>query len=151
MDSENKGGQPTAYTPEKAALICWRMMKGESLRQICRDPAMPNRDTVYNWLVLFPEFSDQYMRCRDIQADEMFDEILEIADLKSSDYRVDEYGNEKPDHEHIQRSRLRIDTRKWYLSKVLPKKYGDKSDESKTQEAPSVEGTVINGLDNASI
>ena len=141
-------GRPTEYTPEKAAIICVRLRRGESLRQICRDEDMPHRDTVYYWLHQFPEFSDQYARAKECQADEMFDEILEIADYKSDDYRVDEYGNEKPNYENIQRSRLRVDTRKWYLSKVLPKRYGDQS--NSTPPAPP-EVNNINGASDGSL
>mgnify|MGYP003335998155 FL=1 len=54
------------------------------------------------------------------------DELDEIAGHKSNDYYVDDEGKLKPDLEHIARSRLRIDTRKWMLSKMLPKVYGDK-------------------------
>jgi Bacteriophage Sf6, terminase small subunit-like len=32
------------------------------------------------------------------------------------------------DAEHVQRSRLRVEARKWLLSKALPKVYGDKLD-----------------------
>jgi hypothetical protein len=62
----------------------------------------------------------------------MFDELNEIADDGSNDYmekeRQDGSSFTVVDSEHIQRSRLRVDTRKWYLSKVLPKKFGDKVD-----------------------
>jgi hypothetical protein len=57
----------------------------------------------------------------------MFEELLEIADDGSNDWTIrtnksgDEY--EVANTEVVQRSRLRIDVRKWYLSKVLPKKF----------------------------
>jgi hypothetical protein len=58
----------------------------------------------------------------------MADQLLEIADDGSGDYRLDSHGNLVVDHEHIARCRLRIDTRKWYLAKLAPKRYGDKVD-----------------------
>jgi hypothetical protein len=54
------------------------------------------------------------------------DEALEIADETSDDWITTEDGKKILDHEHVQRSRLRVDTRKWAASKLAPKKYGDK-------------------------
>lgn len=56
----------------------------------------------------------------------MADELLEISDDGLNDRMVDDDGNERIDYDHIARSRLRVDTRKWLLSKALPKIYGDK-------------------------
>jgi hypothetical protein len=56
------------------------------------------------------------------------EEIIEIADDAASDKFTDANGNERVDNEHINRSRLRVDTRKWLMSKLAPKKYGDKVD-----------------------
>lgn len=57
----------------------------------------------------------------------MVDEIIEIAGDSSRDTCIDEDGIERTDHGVINCSRLCVDTRKWYASKVLPKKYGDSS------------------------
>ncbi len=61
-----------------------------------------------------------------MQADALFDEALEIADDASGDWAVDKDGKKTLDHENIQRSRLRVDTRKWAAGKLAPKRYGDK-------------------------
>ena len=73
-----------------------------------------------------PEFSEQYARAREAQADKLAEEALQIADDGRSDTYLDAEGNERTDNEVIQRSRLRVDTRKWLASKMAPKKYGDK-------------------------
>ncbi len=72
------------------------------------------------------DFSEQYARARDLQADKLFDEALEIADETSDDWIRTEDGKKILDHEHVQRSRLRVDTRKWAAGKLAPKRYGDK-------------------------
>ena len=54
------------------------------------------------------------------------DDLDEIARDRRGDFVVNEEGKLVPDMEHIMRSRLRIDTRKWLLGKVLPRVYGDK-------------------------
>ena len=122
-------GRPTAYSKDIAADILARIMGGESLRSICRDEAMPARSTVHLWLAKNADFSDQYARACDIRAEEMFDEMFEIADDGTNDWMLRGSGEdaiEVTNHENIQRSRLRIDTRKWALSKMNPKKYGEK-------------------------
>lgn len=109
--------------------ICGRMAEGETLRQICRDPAMPARSTVYRWLSKNPSFADQYARAREALVESWADEIIDIADDGTTDYitKVGRNGAEYEavDQEHIQRSRLRVDSRRWLLSKLNPGQYGD--------------------------
>lgn len=123
-----KGGRPSIHTQELADLICQRLASGESLRQICEnDDEMPNACTVHLWVVQDRDgFSKQYADARGAQALRWADEILTIADDGFNDTYVDEKGNGRVDQDVVQRSRLRVDTRKWLLSKVLPKVYGDK-------------------------
>lgn len=94
---------------------------------------MPEARTIHYWLLDKDKeaFFQQYARARGIQAEVMFDEILEIADDGSNDLMTITKGNssyEMEDKEVTNRSKLRVDSRKWYLSKVLPKKFGDKMD-----------------------
>lgn len=128
-------GRPSSFTQEIGDNICHRIASGESLRGICRDDDMPAASTVFNWLSGSSEavrpFVEQYARARSIQADALVDEILEISDDATNDWMVRE-GNAAEgsvyalNGEHVQRSRLRVDSRKWFASKVAPKKYGDK-------------------------
>ncbi len=83
-------------------------------------------DRFYAWLEASPENQDKYARASKLRADAMFEEILEIADDGRRDYTETADGREVPDHDHIQRSKLRVDSRKWMLAKMMPKKYGDK-------------------------
>lgn len=92
---------------------------------------MPTRQTVYNWIRQYPEFARMYDEARERRAHLLFDELQAIADDGRNDWmeRLGEDG--KPagyvvNGEHIARSRLRVDTRKWMLCKLLPKVYGDK-------------------------
>lgn len=146
MEKKNKMGRPTKYSKGLVDTICKRLAKGESLLRICRDEEMPSRETVYQWL--FDEekeyFSDNYTKARNAQADVLFDELLDIADDGTNDYMERESRDgsvfNTVDHEHIARSRLRVDTRKWYLSKVLPKKYGEKLDVDHTSKGKQIVG-----------
>lgn len=107
------------------------MADGESLRSICRDPAMPALSSVFLWVSKYPKFSEQYKLAMASRADAVFEEMFDIADDGSNDWMEiqDKDGENvgwKLNGEHVQRSRLRLDTRKWALSKMMPKKYGDK-------------------------
>lgn len=139
----NLGGRPSEYTKEIADEICERIAEGESLRRICLSDHLPNRKTIFHWLLndTHPGFCDQYRKAREMQAENFADEMNDIADDGSNDYmeNVDDQGaviGYKLNGEHIQRSKLRIDTRKWIASKLKPKKYGDKLELSGDAEAP---------------
>jgi hypothetical protein len=120
-------GRPSVYTPEIADEICERLAAGESLVAICQADHMPPESTVRGWAIDDREgFAAKYARARQSQALRWAEEILAIADDGTNDVTVDEDGNPRTDHDAIQRSRLRVDTRKWLLSKVLPKVYGEK-------------------------
>ena len=123
-------GRPSDYTQEIADTICERLSNGESLRSICSSEEMPSKAAVCRWLAKHESFRDQYARAREIQADAHFDEMLDIADDAANDWMrregKDGEGSYAVNGEHIQRSRLRVDARKWVLGKLNPKKYGDK-------------------------
>lgn len=116
------------YNTEMATRICEGIASGRSLRTICEDEAMPDKATVFRWLAAHEDFRDQYARAREAQADAMLEEILDIADDGKNDSYTDEEGNVRTNQDVIARSRLRVDTRKWAMSKMAPKKYGDKLD-----------------------
>ena len=115
-------GRPTSYTKVMAERICERLSDGESLRSICLGDKMPSKTTVFRWLRQFDSFRDQYARAREAQADAIADEILDIADDGSNDFMGED---EKYNGDAVQRSRLRVDARKWFAGKLAPKKYGD--------------------------
>jgi len=92
---------------------------------------MPDKSTVFRWLAINEAFRDQYARAREAQADTLVDEILEISDDGRNDYMTSMGEGEETlayrlNGEHVQRSRLRVDSRKWFASKVAPRKYGDR-------------------------
>lgn len=124
-------GRPTDYSEELADEICERIADGESLRSICRDEDKPSKSTVCRWLTVHQSFQDQYAKAREAQADAIFDEMLDIADDASNDWmeRRDADGEAigwQINGDHVQRTRLRLDTRKWMAGKLRPKKYGEK-------------------------
>lgn len=131
MSEPNKGGRPPVYHRDVADEICARIAKGESLRSICRGEEMPARSTVQEWVVQDVDgFAGRYARARELGLQEMADELMEVADDGSNDWMLREGKDGEQawvlNGEHVQRSRLRVDTRKWVLSKLAPKVYGDR-------------------------
>lgn len=109
------------------------MAEGLSLREICAAEDMPAASTVYLWLAKHAQFLEQYARARVAQAERWADELIDIADDGSNDWMErrncdGEMIGWRENGEAVSRSRLRADTRKWVLSKLQPKKYGDKLD-----------------------
>ena len=131
MTEQKPTGRPSTYTQEIADEICAGLAEGKSLRTVCSADHLPALRTIFNWLSTKEDFLHQYTRAKEESADALTDEMLDIADDGSNDWMAnnsDEEGklNYQINGEHIQRSRLRIETRKWLSSKLKPKKYGDK-------------------------
>lgn len=116
-------GRPSTYTDERAALLCDHLVEGLSLRQASCLEGMPSRETVRRWLRDKPEFRARYARACEFRADALCDEMIEIADDSSNDWRP---GRNGPtcNTENIQRAKLQIDARKWLIVRLAPKKYG---------------------------
>jgi hypothetical protein len=126
------GGRPTKYTQELADSICAQLAEGMSMRSISVDEAMPAMTTMFRWLRENDQFRQQYEKAKEEAADAFAEDMLDIADDASNDWMVvhrkDDSEAWQLNGEHVQRSRLRIDTRKWIASKLKPKKYGEKLD-----------------------
>ncbi len=123
-------GRPSLYNEALADSICDRLADGESLNSICKSETMPSERTVRTW-ARTPDhaFSPKYAQARQIGYLKLADELLEIADDGTNDW-MKRFGKDGEgwavNGEHIARSRLRVDTRKWLLSKCLPKVFGDR-------------------------
>lgn len=105
-------GRPSSYTEEIADTICERLMEGRSLRSICGDDDMPNRQTVVRWQVQHEDFAAKCARARELQADLMDDMILDVADGCKNETALAD--------------RVKISAYQWRASKLAPKRYGDK-------------------------
>lgn len=128
-----KNGRPSKYTNKLADKICKMIAQGQSVRSICAKKDMISMQTFFRWLRENDKFSEQYARACEERSYMHAEEILEIADDARNDYmeKLDDSGNllgYTLNGEHVQRSRLRIDTRKWLMAKQNPKVYGDKLD-----------------------
>ena len=109
---------------DKFLLICTRIEMGEALRNILKSDGMPAPATFYTWLENTDKMK-RYARCCEARAEAIFEEMLDIADDKSEDY-IPTKGGAIGNNSAVQRARLQVDTRKWIVSKLNPKKYSDK-------------------------
>lgn len=136
-------GRPTKYTKPLAEKICVSLAEGESLRTICSSPKFPTKTTVLRWLFddKYAGFRDQYTKARQMQAEILAEEMVDIADDGTNDW-MERNGKDnegwQQNGEAIARSRLRVDTRKWVASKLLPKVYGANVEESPTDNLDKV-------------
>jgi hypothetical protein len=105
--------RPSEYTEEIGIKICKLMTAGMSLRKICELEEMPCKQTVYDWMWRFEPFLERYVRAREAQMEAYAEELTDLAD------------NASLTAEAINKARLQIDTRKWLMSKLKAKKYGD--------------------------
>ena len=112
---KNKGGRPTICNDRLIDEVCQRLSQGISMRTVCLDDDMPSMNTIWRWLRENDKFKERYTAAKQESADAMIEDILSIAD-------------QDDDSESTNRSRLRVDTRKWIAAKLRPEKYSEKLD-----------------------
>lgn len=114
--------RPTKLTRPLGAKISQALAGGDSLRAICKPAKMPDKRTVLRW-IFNPDpselelwFRGEYRLARQVQAELLAEEIVELADEAKNAESMPEVAG----------CRLRVDSRKWIASKLLPKVYGDR-------------------------
>ena len=122
-------GRPSSYSEVVANNICDEIASGKSLLSICDQSGFPSTVTIYRWLDTHEEFRNKYARARELQAEHYAAEVISLADRPVIAEKVTIKPNgdeERVIGDNTERTRLQIDARKWYASKLAPKKYGDK-------------------------
>ncbi|MEE9541203.1 MAG: terminase small subunit protein [Candidatus Thorarchaeota archaeon] len=146
-------GRPSDYTQDIANRLCEQLAEGVSMQRACEPDDMPCKRTVFNWLATNEPFLHQYESAKAECADHLAEQMIEIADDGTNDYmerqNSDGSTHEVVNSEHIQRSRLRIDARKWIASKLKPKKYGDKTIHAGDEDNPLRVSGTVNFIDSS--
>lgn len=107
----------------------------------------PAVSVIMRWLADNEDFRERYARARIAQADLFFGEIIDIADTpligKTKKKGFNSFGEyeEETEGDMTQHRKLQIEARKWTVSKLNPKKYGDKVDV--TTGGDKIQGTTI--------
>lgn len=135
--------RPTIYDPEIAAeLLATIATTRHGLAYICDlKDYFPHPATVYRWLLDDKEFCEKYTRAKEDQLQVLEDELLLIADNTELGTMVTIKGDgteERKMYDMIEHRKLRIESRKWLMGKLKPKKYGDKTIVSGDETQPLV-------------
>ena len=131
--------RPTKYTEKLAKEICDTIAESsKGLKTLCKEnPHWPYKRTIATWRETKPGFGAKYTRAKLEQTQMLADEIIEISDADNMDVSInEETGEWVSDGQVVQRSKLRIETRKWIASKLMPKVYGDKVTHSGDADNP---------------
>lgn len=131
-------GRPTDYSKEKADEICELLATGMSLRTVCKKDNMPDMSTVFAWIRTHEDFSNQYAKAKEEAIDAKHEELEALGDEAIElSQRVDP----KASGAVVNAVRLKADNLKWVMSKLKPKKYGDKVDV--TSDGKAIKGNTI--------
>ena len=120
-----------SYSLDLAERICAEIATGRSLPDISGDPGMPHVRSIFRWLANQPEFQRLYELACLSRTHALAEEIIAISDDDSADW-IEEPAKHgagvvrRADNAAVQRARLKVDSRKWLLSKLQPRKYGDR-------------------------
>jgi hypothetical protein len=133
-------GRPSTFDPQIANQICEMLASGLSLRAICQEPQMPPEATVRSWVVYdYQGFAAQYTHARTIGLDCLADRVIELAEnpvVAVKHVQKADGGIEITTGDAVDRSRLAVDTLKWYLCKLAPKRYGERLELAGDKGAP---------------
>lgn len=102
------------------ALVLSGMRGGLSTFKACEAAGVPH-STFLLWMKDDAELANSYARAREDLIERIANEVIELSD---ADVGLQPDG--KKDWAAVQKHKLQVDTRKWLLSKLAPKKYGDK-------------------------
>ena len=122
-------GRPTLYTSETVDEICRLLRKGKSLSKIAKEPNMPSRAKILEWLGKHEDFRDRYVKAKQLAAEAAADEVIDIADEGRA--------------EEAPKTSLRIKARQWTASRLLPQRWGEKSTVTHQIQAEDVDQTAI--------
>jgi hypothetical protein len=108
-----------AFGEEKVFILISEGAFYEDIAKLCD----VSRHGLMRWL---EANEDAYASAREARGHKIAEDILQIADDGRNDTFIDDNGRRQVDQDVLGRSRLRVDTRKWLASKMLPTIYGDR-------------------------
>jgi hypothetical protein len=130
-----------SYDESIASFILEELAQGKTMRAICAADGMPSARTVSRWAADdIHGFADRYERARKMQADAIFDEIIDVTNEKFVDIV------------EVQAAKLKVDARKWFLAKLHPERFGDKVEITSRTERLSdeqIDAQLFNLLETA--
>ena len=131
-------GRPTLYSKKLADTICTRLSLGESMRSVCRSEEMPEMETIWRWLREKKDFNEQYVRATEERTEAQHEDLLDLGD---NAIELSQSVDPKASGAVVQAVKLKADNLRWVMSKMKPKKYGDKVD--LTSDGKAIKGNTI--------
>jgi len=135
---KKKNGRPSKYTKELSDEICALLSQGLSLRSVCRIKGMPDITTIFEWMRVHPDFSPQYALATNERTEAQHEDLLELGDEA---IKLSQTVDTKVSGAVVQAVKLKADNMKWSMSKMKPKKYGDKVDV--TSDGKAIKGNTL--------
>ena len=134
LKRKRRVGRPSTYNREVCIRLCQEISTTtRSLKLICeQNSTFPKPTTIYRWLSEYEEFREMYAKAKDDQVQLMADQLLEISDTPQLGEIVTVAGTgkkrkrERKTADMIEHRRLQVETRKWLLSKLRPRQYGER-------------------------
>lgn len=123
--AKRKPGRPSSFTEEIAEEICRRISLGETLTAICKEDDKPHIATIYDWQRAHPSFDEAFARARVRQMQTWGDQIIALADDDEHDMIEGKTGP-KLNRQHVERVKMRIDTRQWLMTRIAPHLYSER-------------------------
>jgi hypothetical protein len=141
-------GRPSDYTDELAEEICIKIAtQSKGILRLCEENEhWPDRSTIFRWKLDNQHFCDLYDKAKQAQLEVLHDDLITISDDTSKDLTENDSGKIVYNNECVNRSRLKIDTRKWILERLAPKKFGAKQETSRSDEDVSLMQKLIDKL-----
>lgn len=155
-------GRPSKLDAQMLARVCRLMVEKRSLARACNEKGMPDFSTVYDWenrgqehlkdgilTTIYAQFSQAFARAKTLQAHAIMSELMDIADDGSNDWQIGKYGP-MLNHEHVSRSKLRVETRLKLVERLAPAIYAPtqkmaNADGSNLPAPPSPLSITVNG------
>lgn len=129
-------GPKLGYNEEIGNEICEVISDSpKMLEDLCEEyPHWPSAKTIYKWRRVVPSFGKKYEIAKQEQIEPLVNQIILLCDKSDKDFYVDSDGKIQINKAYLTRLRYKIDSIKWFASKLAPKLYGDKKDEEKNPE-----------------
>jgi len=134
-------GRPSSYSEEIADKIVDRLMEA-SIRKVCEEEGMPDRNTVNRWMLIHPEFAAKCARAREIRAAAYVEETIEIADQPAP---TNAFGS--VDGGAVQDKKVKIAARQWYAEKIDPRRFGQKVAIGGAEDLPPLKNLTDDDLE----
>jgi len=149
-------GRPTMFDEAMADKVLEHLATGGAMRTFMEMDGYPYPCTVYRWLFRYPKFRDNYLEARNIGMFAMGEDMFDIADDGANDYmeKLDKDGQAagwRENGETVQRSRLRVQTRQWYMERMNARHFGDKKQVKHEVDEDSVLSGILKSVSGATL